>query len=87
MPHAPVVVLRVAGIFAADNTAIVELPPAAGPLHRELWGDNLVLRDGAVLRPEAPGLGITLDESIKERFPFSPGAEEFSSVPGKLMRS
>lgn len=73
--------------FAVDNTAIVELPPAAGPLHRELWTDNLVLRDGAVLRPEAPGLGITLDESIKERFVFSPGAEEFSSVPGKLMRS
>jgi hypothetical protein len=39
------------------------------------------------LPPEAPGLGVTLTDALKERFPFIPGAEEFSSVPGKIMRS
>lgn len=90
-PHAwgggAAVMQNVHAAFAADNTAIVELPPAAGPLHREVWQDSLVLADGAVLRPDAPGLGVTLSEATKERYPFRPGAEEFSSVPGKLMRS
>ena len=73
--------------FASPNTAIVELPPAAGALHTELWGDSVRLVDGMVLRPDAPGLGATLTGETRARFPFRPGAEEFSSVPGKLMRS
>ena len=73
--------------FASPNTVIVELPPAAGPLHRELWGDSLTFADGRVGRPDQPGLGIRLTDGLKERFPFRPGMEEFSSVPGKLMRS
>ncbi len=73
--------------FASPNTVIVELPPAAGPLHRELWGDSLTLVDGRVGRPDQPGLGVRLTDELKERFPFRPGMEEFSSVPGKLMRS
>ena len=73
--------------FASPNTVIVELPPAAGPLHRELWGDSLIFADGRVARPDQPGLGIRLTDELEERFPFRPGMEEFSSVPGKLMRS
>ena len=73
--------------FASPNTAIVELPPAAGPLHTELWGDGVRLEDGMVLRPDEPGLGVTLTEATRSAYPFRPGAEEFSSVPGKLMRS
>jgi L-alanine-DL-glutamate epimerase-like enolase superfamily enzyme len=73
--------------FACGNVLIAELPPAAGPLHTELWGDNLQLRDGHVLRPDAPGLGVELTEATRAAYPFRPGAEEFSSVPGKVMRS
>ncbi len=73
--------------FASPNTVIVELPPAAGPLHRELWGDSLSFADGRVGRPDQPGLGVRLTDEIKNRYPFRPGMEEFSSVPGKLMRS
>jgi L-alanine-DL-glutamate epimerase-like enolase superfamily enzyme len=73
--------------FAARNTRIVELPPAPGPLHTELWGDGVRLEGGMVLRPDAPGLGVTLSDSTRTAYPFRPGAEEFSSVPGKLMRS
>lgn len=73
--------------FASTNTAIIELPPAAGPLHTELWGDGVRLEGGQVLRPDAPGLGVTLTDATRRAYPFRPGAEEFSSVPGKLMRS
>ena len=71
--------------FAAPNTLILEIPPAAGPLHTELWGDSLVMRDGYVLPPEAPGLGVHLTDALKARYPFVPGTGEFNSVPGKLL--
>jgi L-alanine-DL-glutamate epimerase-like enolase superfamily enzyme len=71
--------------FAAPNTLILEIPPAAGPLHTELWGDSLVMRDGYVLPPEAPGLGVCLTDALKARYPFVPGTGEFNSVPGKLL--
>jgi L-alanine-DL-glutamate epimerase-like enolase superfamily enzyme len=71
--------------FAAPNTAILETPPAPGPLHTELWGDAFVMRDGYVLPPEQPGLGARLSDEIKARYPFVPGSGEFNSVPGKIM--
>jgi L-alanine-DL-glutamate epimerase-like enolase superfamily enzyme len=90
-PHAwgagGAVMQNVHAAFAAPNTVIVELPPDAGPLHREIWGDSLRLADGYLTPPTTPGLGITLSQEVKEAYPFVPGAEEFSSVPGKLMRS
>jgi L-alanine-DL-glutamate epimerase-like enolase superfamily enzyme len=73
--------------FASPNTLVVELPPAAGPLHTELWCDGVRIEDGNVVRPDAPGLGVTLTDETRAAYPFRPGAEEFSSVPGKLMRS
>lgn len=90
-PHAwgagGAVMQNVHAAFAAPNTLIVELPPDPGPLHTEIWGSSLRLRDGRLLPPEAPGLGVTLTEDVEQRYPFVAGAEEFSSVPGKLMRS
>lgn len=71
--------------FASPNTSILELPPAAGPLHTELWGDSLVMRDGYVLPPQAPGLGVRLTDAIKQRYPFVPGSGEFNTVPGKVL--
>jgi L-alanine-DL-glutamate epimerase-like enolase superfamily enzyme len=71
--------------FAAPNTAILEIPPAPGPLHTELWGDAFVMRDGYVLPPEQPGLGVQLTDAIKAKYPFVPGSGEFNSVPGKIL--
>lgn len=71
--------------FASPNTVILEIPPAAGPLHTELWGDAFVMQDGHVLPPSQPGLGVQLTEEVKERFPFVPGSGEFNSVPGKML--
>jgi L-alanine-DL-glutamate epimerase-like enolase superfamily enzyme len=69
--------------FAAPNTTIVEIPPAAGPLHIEVVGDSFVMRDGRVLPPETPGLGISLPQALRDRYPFVPGSGEFNPVPGK----
>jgi L-alanine-DL-glutamate epimerase-like enolase superfamily enzyme len=73
--------------FACRTTIMVELMPDAGELHTRLWGDSLAVEDGYVLPPQGPGLGVTLSEDTKDRFPFVPGAEEFSSVPGKILAS
>lgn len=71
--------------FACPNTIILEVAPAYGPLHSELIGDSLHMKNGYVLRPETPGLGITLTEETISRFPFIPGTGEFNSVPGKIL--
>ncbi len=71
--------------FACPNTAILEIPPAYGPLHSETVGDSFQMRDGMVLPPTAPGLGIVLSDATKNNFPFVPGSGEYNSVPGKLM--
>ncbi len=73
--------------FACSATAVVELMPDAGELHTRLWGDSLMVENGYVLPPQAPGLGVTLSSETKDLFPFVPGVEEFSSVPGKLLAS
>lgn len=71
--------------FACPNTVILEVAPAYGPLHSEVIGDSLHMRDGYVLPPEIPGLGIELREDTIQRFPFIPGSGEFNSVPGKVL--
>lgn len=69
--------------FACENTAILEIPPAYGPLHSEIIADSFHMRDGVVHPPDKPGLGIQLTEETRNRFPFVPGSGEFNSVPGK----
>ncbi|MGI8415102.1 MAG: mandelate racemase/muconate lactonizing enzyme family protein [Nakamurella sp.] len=72
--------------LACPNTLVVEIPPLAGALHTEVWGDSLQLDgDGCVLPPTEPGLGVRLTTATKERLPFRPGSEEWVDVPGKLM--
>ena len=71
--------------FACENTAILEIPPAFGALHREIIGENFQMKDGRVLAPQAPGLGIVLSDETKTRFPFVRGSGEFNSVPGKIL--
>lgn len=72
--------------FACPNVAIVELPTIPGPLHREIWGDSFHFEDGWLSPPTGAGLGVQLSEQVKRTFGFVPGAEEFSSVPGKVFR-
>ncbi|MEO6931507.1 MAG: mandelate racemase/muconate lactonizing enzyme family protein [Chitinophagaceae bacterium] len=71
--------------FACPNTIMLEVAPAYGPLHSELIGDSLQMKDGYILPPEKPGLGIELTDETIRRFPFIPGTGEFNSVPGKIL--
>lgn len=72
--------------FAAPNTCMLELPPDPGPLHTEIVGDSFQMRDGYVLPPQTPGLGIRLSDALKRKYRFVPGTGEFNSVPGKVLR-
>jgi L-alanine-DL-glutamate epimerase-like enolase superfamily enzyme len=71
--------------FACANTLILEVPPAFAGLHRDIVGESFRMKDGFILPPETPGLGIILTDDIKNRYPFVPGSGEFNSVPGKIL--
>lgn len=71
--------------FAAENTCIVEVAPDYGPLHSEIIGESFHMCEGRVMPPQTPGLGISLSEETRRRFPFVPGSGEFNSVPGKIL--
>ena len=64
-------IVEIAGSRAAAYRAVGRLPPAGG-------------RPGPATR--RPGLGVELTDA-RGRIPLPAGAEEFSSVPGKVMRS
>lgn len=72
--------------FAAPNTRILEVPPDYAGLHADIMDGSFVMRDGYVIPPDRPGLGIILTDEIKARYPFQPGSGEFNSVPGKILR-
>lgn len=72
--------------FAAPNTRILEIAPDYAGLHSEVVDGGLILRDGHVLPPDRPGLGIVLTDETKHRYPFQPGSGEFNSVPGHVLR-
>jgi len=72
--------------FAAPNTRILEIAPAYGGLHRDIINGSLTIKDGYVLPPDRPGLGVVLTDEIKRRYPSVPGSGEFNSVPGHILK-
>jgi L-alanine-DL-glutamate epimerase-like enolase superfamily enzyme len=71
--------------FAAENTRILEIAPDYAGLHTEVIDGGLIVKDGHVLPPDRPGLGIVLTADTRRRYPFRPGSGEFNSVPGKIL--
>ncbi len=59
--------------FAAGGT-LVEYPMLDFPLGAEMIGDQGRIVDGMLLRPTAPGLGLTLTPEMEARYPFDPSA-------------
>jgi len=65
-----------AAIMASYHTAfaaggkLVEYPMLAFPLGAEMIGDQGRIVDGRLLRPTAPGLGLTLTPGIEARYAF-----------------
>ncbi len=70
--------------FAAPNTCILEIPPDYAGLHTDIINGSFILKDGHVLPPDRPGLGIVLTDEIRRKYPFVPGSGSFNSVPGKI---
>ena len=50
------------------------------PLADEILSDRLEIEDGHLIVPDAPGLGIDVDESVIERYPFIPGPWSFFRI-------
>jgi L-alanine-DL-glutamate epimerase-like enolase superfamily enzyme len=50
------------------------------PLADEILRDRLEIEDGHLIVPDAPGLGIDVDESVIERYPFIPGPWSFFRI-------
>ena len=71
--------------FACPNASILEVPPLVTGIHTEVYGESFQMVDGWVLPPTQPGLGISLTEKTKERYPFVLGSGAFNSVKGKLL--
>lgn len=71
--------------FAAPNTCMLEFAPDYAGLHADVIAGGIVLKDGYVMPPDRPGLGIVLTDEIRRRYPFQPGSGEFNSVPGKIL--
>ena len=59
--------------FAAGGK-LVEFPMLAFPLGEEMIGDQGRIERGRLLRPTAPGLGLTLTPEMEARYPFDPTA-------------
>ncbi len=55
--------------FAAGG-GLVEFPMLDFPLGRDMLGDQARIVDGMLLRPTAPGLGLTLTPEMEARYPF-----------------
>ena len=55
--------------FAA-NGALVEYPMFNFPVAQEMMGDQQTIKNGHLLKPTAPGIGVTLTGDIEARYPF-----------------
>ena len=59
--------------FAADGD-LVEYPMLDFPLGAEMIGDQGQIVVGRLIRPTAPGIGVTLTPEMEARYPFDPTA-------------
>jgi L-alanine-DL-glutamate epimerase-like enolase superfamily enzyme len=59
--------------FAAGGK-LVEFPMLAFPLSTEMIGDQGRIEAGRLMRPTAPGLGLTLTPEMEARYSFDPSA-------------
>ncbi len=78
--------------FAAGGD-LVEYPMLDFPLGAEMIGDRARIADGRLLRPMAPGIGVTLTPEMEQRYPFDPSAVyscaliDFGPPPDSYWRS
>src|SRR5690606_30089861 len=77
-PHTSASVLSTAAsthvLSVAPNAFIYEADVSAINAFRDELGAPFEIVDGTILAPEAPGLGVEIDERVIEKYPFIPGA-------------
>ena len=71
---APTLAANIQLAFATPNCAWIEYPVLGNPLESELFVEPLVIREGYVQPPTAPGLGIRLTADLREKYRFVPGS-------------
>jgi L-alanine-DL-glutamate epimerase-like enolase superfamily enzyme len=71
---APTLAANIQVAFATPNCAWIEHPVLGNPLESELFVEPLVVREGYVQPPTAPGLGIRLTADLREKYRFVPGS-------------
>jgi L-alanine-DL-glutamate epimerase-like enolase superfamily enzyme len=59
--------------FAAGGD-LVEFPMLDFPLGAEMMGDQGLIENGRLLRPDAAGIGVALTPAIEARYPFDESA-------------
>lgn len=70
----PCVMANIHAGMAMPNCHWLEIPRNDNPLIDDLLVEPIVLRDGKVKPPTAPGLGIALTPEIEARYPYRKGA-------------
>ncbi len=60
-------------VAALPNPRVLELCMIQGPLQWAILKDKPAIVDGYLLLPDKPGLGVTLDKDLEERFPYIEG--------------
>ena len=64
--------------FASPNARFVEYALAPDNIRKALLTDPVVLADGFMERPSAPGLGVALPDGFLEQHPYRPGNIEYA---------
>lgn len=77
-PHTSASVLSTAAsthvLSVAPNAFIYEADVSAINAFRDELGTPFEIVDGTILAPDAPGLGVEIDDTVIEKYPFIPGA-------------
>nr|MBA3234636.1 mandelate racemase/muconate lactonizing enzyme family protein [Chloroflexota bacterium] len=64
--------------FASPNSRFVEYALAPDNIRQALLTDPVVLTDGFMMRPKAPGLGVALPDGFLEGYPYRAGIYEYA---------
>ena len=71
---APTLAANIHLASATPNCIWVEQPVLGNPLESELFVEPLVVRDGRVQPPTAPGLGVRIGAELRDKYRFVPGS-------------
>jgi galactonate dehydratase len=71
-PRGPGVTMASLHLAACTPNFVIQELIHEDPLRQEMLVEPLLVRDGYLPLPTAPGLGLRFDESLAERFPFIP---------------